>query len=49
VRAAALEYVDAAFELSGWGNVFAGLHDDEDVDDDWQLEEDFVVPAAYSG
>ncbi len=29
VRAAAVRYVDAVFDATGWGNVFADLHDDD--------------------
>ena len=42
VRTAALAYVNAVFDQTGWGNVFADLHDeDEDWDDD--DEAGFVV------
>jgi hypothetical protein len=43
VRTAALDYVKAVFETSGWGNVFADLEDDEE-EDDWEDDDDtFVV------
>lgn len=44
VRAAASEYVNAVFEASGWGNVFADLHEEDD-DEGWDEEDDddFIV------
>lgn len=46
LRCAALDYVDAVFDASGWGNAFANLDDDadEEVEEDWRVEEDYVAP-----
>ena len=52
VRAAALAYVTAVFDESGWGNVFADLHDDEDgedLDDDGFVVEDGVERLSLTG
>jgi|GEM_PF-4770182 len=40
VRNAARAYGTAVFDASGWGDVFADLHDDEDFEDD---DDGFVV------
>jgi len=42
LRQAASAYVEAVMEVSGWGNVFAGLFDDEE-DDDSDVESDAPV------
>jgi len=42
LRQAAAAYVEAVMEASGWGNVFAGLFDDEE-DDDSDVESDAPV------
>ena len=52
VRAAALAYVTAVFDQSGWGDVFADLHDDEDdedFDDDEFVVEDGVERLSLTG
>lgn len=37
LRRAALDYVEAVFERTGWGNVFADLYDDFDDEDEEPL------------
>ncbi|MEV4163200.1 hypothetical protein [Nonomuraea dietziae] len=39
VRSAARSYTDAIFEATGWGNVFADIHEDEDEEDEETLPE----------
>ncbi|WP_431904855.1 hypothetical protein [Nonomuraea sp. bgisy101] len=39
LRSAVRSYADAIFEATGWGNVFADIHEDEDEEDEETLPE----------
>jgi hypothetical protein len=43
VRTAALAYINAVFDQTGWGNVFADLQDDDEDWDDDDDDDGFVV------
>jgi hypothetical protein len=49
VRAAAEGYVDAVFEATGWGNVFADLFNDDTDDDADDAEDGTDEPPARDG